>query len=101
MASRWVLCIFQLAAMIGRLAMRAGMSGHLQDRDAGERATLDELERRAAAGRQVPEPLLQAELPDRGQAVASAHHRERSRAGDRRRHPPGPGGERLSSNTPI
>ena len=57
---------------VGRLSR-----GLLQDRDAGERASLEELERGAAAGGQVVERRLQAGLADGGERVAAADDRER------------------------
>ncbi len=58
----------------------------LQRDDARQRAPLDELERRAAAGRAVGDARGEPELVHRGERVAAADHRCSGRVGDRVRH---------------
>src|SRR5207253_5739280 len=54
----------------------------LENRYTGQPLALEELERRATAGRQVVDVRLQAELRKRGGRVAAAHDRESGRTGD-------------------
>src|SRR5439155_4657807 len=91
-ASACVLCIFQLPAMSGMrvtrappcvLALEPASSGiSLERDDTGQLATLDELERRSAAGRDVIDAVLEPEPGQRGDAVAAAHDRRRAGARD-------------------
>ena len=52
-------------------------------RDRRQRLALEEFEERAAAGRDVADPVGDAELGDRGERVAAAGDRERVRCRDR------------------
>src|SRR4051794_28831437 len=74
-ASATVLCIFQLAAMYG---VRSGIGGPLfgveQGLHARQLLTLQQLQRGAAAGRHPIDLVLEAELVQRGNAVAAADH---------------------------
>src|SRR6185436_13967405 len=64
-------------------------------RDGGELLPLEELEERAAGGRDVADALVDLELVDRGDGVAAAGDGEALGAGDRLGHRFGPLGERL------
>src|SRR3954447_11694667 len=84
-ASRWCRFIFQLPATSGRRPARAcdvmprATSG-LQGFDARQRLALEILQRRPAAGADVPDPaLVDAELADRGGTVPTADDRQRAR----------------------
>src|SRR3954467_9549716 len=83
MASRCVRFIFQLPAMSGR---RAGAgTGPLvgQGGEARQLAALEELQRGAAAGADVPVcRLVEPELADGGGRVAPSHHRQAVDRGD-------------------
>src|SRR3954471_2037040 len=73
-ASKWLLCIFQLAEMIGRRPSPwvcssgsfRGIRCSSQCGQAGEVAELEELQRGAAAGRDVVDLVVQPELRERG-----------------------------------
>ena len=69
-ASAIVLCIFQLPAMNGVRLMHESLH-------AGQRLALDQLERRAAAGREVVDPVGEPELRERRGGVAAADDRRR------------------------
>src|SRR6187397_1623787 len=74
-ASATVLCIFQLAAMYG---VRSGICGLLigveQGLNARQLFTLQQLQRGAAPGRYPVDPVLEAELVQGGNRVATANH---------------------------
>src|SRR3954454_9755499 len=89
-ASATVLFIFQLAAMYG---VRSGIGALLgrrvlvqQGLDPGQLLPLQQLQRRTAAGREPVDPVVEAELAQRGARVAAADHgragRRRDRLGD-------------------
>src|SRR3954468_19230899 len=67
-----------------RVATENGLTigARLERRDRGQRLAFEELEERAAGGRDVVDAALQAELVDRGGRVAPACARERVRLGD-------------------
>ena len=68
-----VLCIFQLPAISGvRAPSSTPPPRHSSACDARQRAALDQLERRAAAGREVVDRVLQAEVGERRGRVAAA-----------------------------
>src|SRR5437870_737875 len=99
MASRCVLYIFQLPAMIGlrgtlppggRLAAR---HPNLQRDQAGELLAFEELEHRAAAGRGVVDLVCIPELLQRGDAVSPADDGERAAFRNRLRDRARPVGE--------
>src|SRR5687767_9967104 len=88
MASKWLWCIFQLPLMSGfRVWLLVGIGCLPQGLEAGEVALLDELEAGAAAGGDVVDVVVEAELGEGAGAVAAAHHGEalglRARLGDR------------------
>ena len=99
--------IFQLPAISGvrELSVPPPLRrGVLERLHAGQNLALDELERRAAAGREVIDAVLQAEARERGGRVAPAHHREARRGGNSLGDGARPGGERLqleSSHRPV
>ena len=68
----------------------------------GEVAVLDELERRAATGADVVDAIGEADLADRGRAVAAADDGETATVGDRLGDAYAcPAANGASSNTPI
>src|SRR5690242_19545898 len=78
-ASWTVLYIFQLAATKGmRMAIRILPEGD----DARQLAAAEELERCAAAGRDVRNPIGDAGLRDRGNRIAAADDRRPLHVGD-------------------
>src|SRR5687768_15833492 len=68
-AAALVLFIFQFAAITERLA------GVIEDLHAGEGLSLEQLERRASARRQVRDRVREPEALERGGRVAAAHDR--------------------------
>src|SRR4051794_72366 len=80
-ASAEVLYIFQLPAMYCRRA-----SGIVERLHAGERLALEQLERRAAAGREVAHLAGEAKAHERGRGIAAADDRRAARARHRLRH---------------
>jgi len=83
------LCIFQLPAISG---VRADPPA-TENLHSGERLALDQLERCAAAGREMGNLVVQPERGQRRGAVASAHDRRAACARDRLRHRTRAGGE--------
>src|SRR5690606_9058516 len=65
----------------------------LEHRDGRQALAFEELEERAAAGRDVGDVVRDPELLDRGQRVAAAGDRERAARGDRLADPARAGGE--------
>src|SRR5688572_5378976 len=90
MASKWLWCIFQLPLMTG---LRGGIGCSSQRGEAGQVALLDELERRAPAGRHVVDFVDEAEAGQRGRTVAAADDGEAATIGDGLGHGPGARGE--------
>src|SRR3954453_6998669 len=80
MASRCVWCIFQLPEIKG---LRSGIAGLSERFEAGEITLLDELERSAAAGRDVVDVAVEAELLQRAGAVTTADNGEAAAVGYR------------------
>src|SRR3954454_2453319 len=80
-ASDAVLYIFQLPAMYWRRASRIVERLH-----AGERLALEQLERRAAAGREVAHLVGEAEAHERGRGIAAADDGRATRACHSLRH---------------
>src|SRR3954468_6395650 len=89
-ASADVLNIFQLPAMYGRRP-----SGVIERLHSGEILPLEQLERRAAAGRQMRDAIGQAELRQRRGGVAATDDGGAGRLGDGLGHPARAGRERL------
>src|SRR3954451_10995871 len=76
-ASAVVLCIFQLPAMY----CRRDPSGVIESLHSGQLLPLEQLERRAAAGRQVRDIVGEPELGQRRRRVAAADDGRPARAG--------------------
>src|SRR6476620_1968957 len=95
-ASATVLCIFQLAAMYGvRSGIRGLLFGVEQGLNARQLLTLQQLQRCPAPGRNPVDVVLQAELVQRGDAVAATDHSRARRRGDRLGNGAGAGGKGL------
>src|SRR3712207_8595841 len=120
MASRCVMFIFQLPAISVRRsplwkAPRRGSGRSLramnlnlsagQDGEAREFPALEVLQRRAAAGADVPVGgLVETQLPDGRGGVPAAHDRQAVHRGDRRRDPAAAlleGGELEDAHRPV
>jgi hypothetical protein len=93
-ASAIVLFIFQLPAMNGVRLLTRGLH-------AGQRLALDELQRRAAARREVVDAVREAELRERRGRVAAAHDRRARRAAIASATARVPAANGSSSNAPI
>src|SRR5688572_29169257 len=100
MASRWVICSFQLPAISGRRPSRGARVRSLraisgprsigEHREARELPALEVLQRRAAAGADVAVGLLvEAQLADGGRGVPAPDDGEPVDGGDRRGDPAG------------
>src|SRR5579859_5050427 len=91
MASRWVWCIFQLPEISGlRASAMPAVPEGLEPRQV---TLLEVLERRPPAGREVVDPVSQAEGGQGAGTVPSADHGEPLAVGDRLGHGVGAGGE--------
>src|SRR5690606_33550222 len=77
----------------GRRLRSAALRALFEDRDRGQALAFEELEKRAAAGRDIRDVRADPELLDRGERVAAAGDRERAARRDRFRDAARAGGE--------
>src|SRR5689334_13819935 len=94
-ASKWSRFIFQLPLMSGLRSPLTLALLHPERRQAGKVAELEQLQRRAAAGRDPVHARRHVEPGERGRAVAAADHREGLRVDDSLRDRARPGREAI------